>query len=338
MQPERMNLPGAGLGCGPLGGIDAAMTNRSAREVLAGAWEAGLRYFDTAPWYGNTNSEHRVGEFLREMPRDQFVLTSKVGRIYQRPSRMIDFEKSAWRKRWPGGLPMIPHFDYTYDGIFRSFEDSIQRLGINRIDALAIHDLDERHHGTEERIQDGFRQLTEGRGFEALLELKRNHDIRAIGAGINLPGYIGRFLELFELDYFLVAMPYTLAAQDALDEEFPLCARHSAQVIVGAPFASGILATGAIEGARFAYGPASAQIMQRVSDIESVCVAFDVSLAAAALQFPLAHPVVSAVVFGADSAEQVRENVQAFNEVIPAGFWTRLKEEGLIAQHATVPD
>lgn len=337
MNRDTFRLPKFGIGGGPIGGITAGIDNQTAHAVLSRAWEEGIRYFDTAPWYGNTNSEHRVGAFLREKPRADFILTSKVGRLYDRPAAGYDFEASPWRKRWPGGLPMVPRFDYTYDGIMRSFEDSLQRLGINRLDALAIHDLDVRHHKTDEQVAFGLKQLTDGGGYRALRQLKDAGEIRAIGVGINLSGYVGRFLERFDIDYFLIAMPYTLASQEALGEEFPLCARHGARVVVGAPFASGILASGNTADARFAYGPAPADIREKVARIEETCRRHGVTLAAAALQFPLAHPVVAAVVFGADTPDQVGSNVRAMAETIPAAFWDDLKAGGLLAPETPTP-
>lgn len=329
------DFPRAGFGCASLAGSRFAVDARTAETVLEEAWRLGMRWFDTAPWYGNTLSEHRTGAFLRDRPRDEFILTTKVGRLYDRLPSDYDFENSRAGKRWPGGLRMVPRFDYTYDGILRSYEDSIQRLGINRFDGLAIHDLDSRHHG-EEAFRAGLDALSEGGGYRALDELKGAGEISAIGVGINLAGFVPHFLERFPIDYFIVAMPYTLLDQAALADEFPLCEQHGSKVIVGAPFASGILATGAEPGARHAYQPASADILARVSAIEAVCARHNVPLPAAALQFPLAHPVVAAVLFGADSPAQVAANIGALDLKIPAAFWAELKSAGLIVPDAPV--
>ncbi|MEM7023997.1 MAG: aldo/keto reductase [Pseudomonadota bacterium] len=334
---SNLTLPPLGLGTAPIGGLHADTSDDDSRAVLEQAWQEGIRYFDTAPWYGNTQSEHRLGAFLRKQPRDDFVVATKVGRLYRRPERDFDFEASAWRQRWPGGLPFVPHFDYSYDQILRSYEDSLARLGLNRVDALTIHDLDIRHQKTEEAIARGFEQLSEGGGFKALEELKRSGEIRAIGAGINLPGYIPRFLERFDLDYFLLAMPYTLIGQEALAEELPLCQQRGASVIIGAPFASGILATGAVEGATYRYVAAPQQILDKVARIEAVCASFDVPLTAAALQFPLGHETVVSVIPGADGPAHVSANVAATGHPIPAAFWSELKAQGLIDPDAPVP-
>ncbi len=331
-----LELPPLGFGGGPLGGLDPQLTDAMAAAVLDAAWSEGLRHFDTAPWYGNTQSEHRLGRFLREKPRRHFTLTTKVGRIYRRPDRDFAFEASPWHRRWPGGLPFVPQFDYSHDGIMRSYEDSLTRLGLTRVDGLAIHDLDLRHHTTPEAVAAGFAQLEAG-GYRALRELKESGEISAIGAGINMPGLIPRFLKRFEIDYFILAMPYTLLDQDAVREELPLCRQHGSSVIIGAPFASGILATGAVAGARYGYRPASQAVLDSVARIERICDAHHVSLAAAALQFPLAHPVVAATIPGAETVDQVRANAASFREVIPAGFWRDLVEEDLLADGVPVP-
>lgn len=330
-------LPKFGFGGGPLGGIRASITDKDAHNTLEAAWTGGMRYFDTAPWYGNTKSEERFGAFLKSKPRNEFILTTKVGRLYTPPAPGFDFEASKWRQRWPGGGAMVPHFDYTYQGIMRSYEDSLKRLGIDRVDALAIHDLDIRHHKTEENIAVGLSQLTDKGGFRALTELKTNGDIKAIGAGINLPGYIARFLERFKIDYFLLAMPYTLVEQQALDVELPLCAEHGCNVVVGAPFASGILATGATPNAQYAYAPASEAIKSKVAKLALICANHRVELPAVALHFPLGHPVVTSVVFGAESPAQIKANLAASQAKIPASLWQELKAENLIAPNNPTP-
>lgn len=333
-----LEVPQLGLGTAPLGGMQEAYTNADAHDVLAAAWEEGIRFFDTAPWYGTTQSEHRVGAFLRDKPRDEFVLTTKVGRVFKRPDSAVDFEASQWRRRWPGGLPFVPHFDYSADWIQRSYEDSLTRLGLNRVDALAIHDLDQRHHGDVSGVDVGFRQLLDEGGFDALSSLKKSGEIGAIGVGINLFGSIPRFVENFDIDYFIVAMPYTLLDQDALDTELAMCIERNISVIIGAPYASGILATGAVEGATYRYAPAPHDVIQKVQKIEAVCRRHGVSLGSAALQLPMAHPAVASIIPGADIAAHVRLNMQAVRMRIPGGFWQELKSQKLIDESAPVPE
>jgi D-threo-aldose 1-dehydrogenase len=218
----------------------------------------------------------------------------------------------------------------------RSYEDSLQRLGMTRIDALLIHDLDRLSHATDDLVDAHFHDLLGG-GFRALSELREAGLIGAIGAGVNRLGTIPRFLASMDLDFFLVAIPYTLADQSVLDDEFPLCAEHGATVVIGAVFASGILATGPIEGATYAYDVPSPEIRAHVSAIEAVCRSHDVPMAAAALQFPLAHPVVASVIPGAFSPEHVQRNVAGLQLDIPQGLWDDLKREGLLHPEAPTP-
>jgi len=326
-----------GFGGGTLGDPDEETENAQAEATLATAFEAGIGYFDTAPWYGNTKSEHRIGHYLRARPRDRYTLGTKVGRIYFRPHDLQAFSASPWARRWRGGLAFDLRFDYTADGITRSYEDSLQRLGVNRVDALTIHDLDFKHQKNEEGVQRGFEQLDWGGGFATLRALKDSGEIHAIGAGINHLGMIPRFLEHFDIDYFVIAMPYTLLDQSALDDELPLCQRHGVDVIVGAVFASGILATGARPGSQYGYQPADASTMDKVKRMEAVCRRYTTPLAAAALQFPMAHPQVVSVIPGANSPAQVQQNLENMAHPIPDELWAELKHEGLLHRDAPTP-
>lgn len=322
-----------GLGGGTLGDPDEIISEAQAETTLAAAYEAGVRLFDTAPWYGNTKSEHRVGHHLRQRPRGEYRLTTKVGRIYSRPS---DPENYSF-PRWKGGLHFDLRFDYTHDGILRSYEQSLQRLGINTVDALAIHDLDWRHQKSEEGVKAAFKQLIDGGGFKALDELRSSGEISAIGAGMNFTGLIPRFLEYCDIDYFLMAMPYTLLDQAALAEDLPLCEARGVGIIIGAVFASGILATGPTKGALYAYQPAEQAIAEKAARIAEVCERHGVPLPAAALQFPLHHPAVAAVIPGANSASQVNSNVAAMRQNIPMDLWAELKANNLIDQASPTP-
>jgi D-threo-aldose 1-dehydrogenase len=323
-----------GFGGGTLGDPDEVTSNAQAEATLASAFEAGIGYFDTAPWYGNTQSEHRIGHFLRAQPRGDFSLATKVGRIYSRPEDPAAFSSSVWALRWRGGLSFDLRFDYTAQGIARSYADSLQRLGINTVDALTIHDLDFKHQKNDEGVQRGFEQLDRGGGFEMLVALKARGEIKAIGAGINHIGMIPRFLEHFDMDYFLIAMPYTLLDQSALDDELSLCRQHGVSVIVGAVFASGILATGARTGAQYGYQPADASTVDKVKRMEAVCRRHQCPLAAAALQFPLAHPQVVSVIPGANAPGQVEQNLAHMAHAIPHDLWAELKHEGLLRRDA----
>jgi D-threo-aldose 1-dehydrogenase len=321
-----------GFGGAGLGDLFDVLDDADAAATLQAAWDAGIRYYDTSPWYGRGQSEHRFGRALYRRPRANYVLSTKVGRLFRAFHDAENFEHGFWR----GGLKFQHRFDYSYDGVMRSFEDSLQRLGMPRIDLLLIHDLDFSHHATDARVTAYLTELHNG-GFRALTELKQAGLISGLGAGINEPGMMPRFLDLMDIDFFLVAMPYTLVDTDVLDTEFPRCVARYVGFVIGAPFASGILATGAVPGARYRYADATPEIMAKVQRIEAVCARHNVPLSAAALQFPLGHPSVASVIPGALHPDHVTRNLAAFRHAIPADFWAELKHEGLLRPDAPVP-
>ena len=321
-----------GMGCAPLGELFVRVDDAAAQATLQAAWDGGIRYFDTAPEYGFGLSEHRVGQFLRQRPRDEFVLSTKVGRLLQAPRDVSKYRKAFWT----GGLDFDFRFDYGYDAIMRSVEDSYQRLGLNRVDVLLIHDLDVFTHGSQLQVDAYLNQLLTG-GWRALSELRASGMVGAIGAGLNDAGMMLRLLETTDLDFILLAMRYTLLEHDTLDVEIPRCAEKGVGLVIGGVFNSGITATGAVPGAYYNYAPATPEIMQRVSRIEAVCRRHGVALPAAALQFPLGHPSVAAVIPGALSAAQVSSNLAHFRQAIPADFWAALKDENLIRPDAPTP-
>jgi D-threo-aldose 1-dehydrogenase len=320
-----------GFGTAPLGENEGIIDEAEARALLKAAWDGGVRYFDTSPWYGKGQSEHRVGRAFYREPRNEFAISTKIGRILTRPLKAT-FD----RGEWIGGLEFDCYFDYSYDGIMRSFEDSLQRLGINRIDLLLIHDLDPWHFKLESKVGAYMNQLYTS-GWRALEELRDSGVIKGIGAGFNIGATVSRYLDLFDMDFFLIAMRYTLLEQEVLDLEFPRCEERGVGIVVGGTFNSGILATGAIPGARYNYAPAQADVMSRVAKIEAVCKRYNVPLPAAALQFPLGHPIVASVIPGAISSKQVGLNLAAFNHPVPADLWAELKHEKLIRADAPVP-
>lgn len=321
-----------GFGGAPLGELFERVSEDEAQATLQAAWDAGVRYFDTAPFYGFGKSEHRIGRFLREKPRGEFVLSTKVGRVLRAARDLDRFD----RGQWVGGLPFEITVDYSYDGIMRSYEDSLQRLGLSSVDLLLVHDLDYLFHRTEEKVTAYMAQFLAS-GWRALEALRSGGQIKGVGAGLNGTGMIPRFLDNADVDCFIVAMPYTLLDQRTLDVEFVKCAAHGAGVVIGAVFASGILATGPVDGARYAYAPASPEVLEKTRRIEAVCRRHNVPLAAAALQFPLAHPVVSAIIPGAFQPEHVRTNLGLYRQAIPADLWTDLKAEGLLREDAPTP-
>ena len=278
-----------GLGTSPLGELFERVSDDEAARLIEAAWDGGVRYFDTSPWYGRGLAEHTLGRALYRKPRGDFAISTKIGRVLRRP-----FGPNAIKDQWLGGLEFQTVFDYGYDGVMRSFEDSLQRLGINRVDVLLIHDLDPWDHNSA--ALNAYFTALKTSGWKALAELREAGVIGGIGAGFNSLGSIPRFLDLFDMDFFLLAMRYTLLEQDVLDAEFPRCAERGVGIVIGGGYNSGILATGAVPGAMYNYEPAGPAILERVKKIEAVCARHKVPLPAAALQFPLGHPIVASII------------------------------------------
>lgn len=328
-----MTSPQLGFGGGTLGDPNEIVSETQSFETLNEAYRSGITYFDTAPWYGVGKSEHRLGTFLRNQPRKSFSINTKVGRYLTRPENLDAFSQN----RWAGGLPFEVNFDYTAEGFRRSYRESLLRLSLNRVDSLVIHDLDHKFHGSMERVDARFKELTDGGGFEYLKSLKDGGEIQAIGVGINFAELMPRFLEHFDIDFFLVAMPYTLLDQPALDEGLPLCESRGVSVVSGAVFASGILATGVKSNPLYGYRPAEDEIISRVRSMEQVCERYHIPLGAAALQFPAGHPSVVSVIPGMNSPEIVSTNLDWFQLDIPDDLWSELKAEGLLRADVPTP-
>ena len=314
------------FGTAPIGNIFRPISDVDSRAMIDAAWEAGVRYFDTAPMYGHGLSELRTGEGLRWKNRDEFVLSSKLGRrLVPACRRDIDFAP------WVDGAPFAMEFDYTYDGAMRAFEDSLQRLALERIDIAFIHDIDVFTRGAEQ--PEVFAQAMDG-AWRALEKLREEGVVKAIGVGVNEWQVCYEALKVRDFDCFLLAGRYTLLEQEALDTFLPLCVERDAAVVVGGGFNSGILATGAVEGAKYNYAPAPAEVMQKVAQIEAVCAEFDVPLAAAALQFVVAHPAVKSFIAGTRNVEQLSQNLDWFAHEIPEDFWEELKARNLLREDA----
>ena len=320
-----------GFGGAGLGELFVRVDEETAAATLKAAWDAGIRYYDTAPFYGRGLSEIRTGRFLDNQPRSEFILSTKVGRWFFPPAKPDSFETG-----WAGGLRFEHVHDYSYDGIMRAYDQSQMRLGMNRIDLLVIHDLDFWFHKTEAKVSAHLAQLFTS-GWRALEQLRAHGLVKAVGAGINELGMIPRFLDTLDIDFFLLALRYTLLEQETLETELPYCERRNVGIIIGGVYNSGITATGAVKGAKYNYQDATPEIMERVRKIETVCRAHGVPLAAAALQFPLGHPCVATVIPGAIDPDQVRRNVETFRHPIPSALWSDLKREKLLAEQAPVP-
>ena len=320
-----------GFGGAPVGNLYAPLASAEAAAAIRTAYDLGIRYFDTAPLYGYGLSEQRIGESLGQLSRDTFVISTKVGR------RLVPVDPREWDPgQFPDSLPFRVQFDYSYDGALRSMEESLRRLRLERLDIVLIHDVDVWTHGSESATAERFHQAMTG-AYPALLRLREEGTIRAIGCGVNEWQSCERFAQAGDFDCFLLAGRYTLLEQDALDTFLPLCEQRGISVIIGGPYNTGILATGAVPGARYNYNAAPPAVMQRVRHIEEVCQAHGVSLAAAALQFPLGHPRVAAVIPGARSATEVRRNVELMSQPIAPKLWSDLRNEQLLRADAPTP-
>ena len=318
------------FGAAPIGNIFRTISEEESRAMVHAAWEAGIRCYDTAPMYGHGLSEARIGEALRWKERDDYLLVTKVGRVLKPKKRSaIVFSP------WVDGLPFEMIFDYSYDGVMRAFEESNQRLGLERIDVALIHDIDIFTHG-EEQQKIYFKEAMEG-AYKALENLRSNGHVVAIGVGVNEAEVCHQSLHHGDFDGFLLAGRYTLLEQDALNEFLPLCEKRNAFVLVGGGFNSGILATGAVQGAKYNYAPAPKEIMEKVAKIEKVCTEYDVKLPAAALQFVVAHSAIPSFVAGVRTTEQLCQNIDWMNASIPSEFWATLKQQNLLREDAPIP-
>ena len=327
-----LDLTRLGFGGAPLGNLYRAVSEEDAQATLNAAHACGIRLFDTAPFYGLGRSEERFGSAIARFEREGIVLSSKIGRL------LVDCPADeATPTLFIDALPKKVVFDYSYGGVMRSHESSLARMRVDSIDILLIHDLDVWTHGSQAQVDEKVRALFEGGGYRALTELKAAGRIAAFGAGLNEWPACETLLERGDFDCFLLAGRYTLLEQEALESFLPKCAARDVGIILGGPYNSGILATGAVAGARFNYDPAPRPVMERVRRIETVCGRHGVTLPAAALQFVLAHPAVKSVIPGAMSEREVRQNAALLEEPVPAAFWADLKSAGLLHDEAPVP-
>ncbi|MEO9572602.1 MAG: aldo/keto reductase [Tateyamaria sp.] len=319
-----------GFGTAPLGNLYKAISDAEARATLDAAWEGGVRYYDTAPLYGLGLSETRLNPFLRDKPRDEYVLSSKVGRLIQACAP----EHRSGVGKWFEVPQRREQYDYTYDGVMRSFEHSFSRLGVDRIDILYVHDLCIFSHGSKEISDMRIEEFFGGRGYDAMVSLRDQGLIKAIGGGINEWEVCQTLAERGDFDLFLLAGRYTLLEQTALDSFLPLCEARGIGIVTGGPYNSGILATGARQGAYYNYELAPQGVLDRVSAIEAVCADHNVRLVDAAFQFPLLHPAHVAVIPGGQGTSEMAGNLAAAHAVIPPALWADLKAKGLLREDA----
>jgi D-threo-aldose 1-dehydrogenase len=318
-----------GFGGAPLGNLFAVVTEADAQASLATAWDSGCRLFDTAPLYGYGLSERRFGDALREKQREQYVLSTKVGRLL-RPGMVGRGDIADFRSP----MPFHAEFDYSYDATMRSFEDSLQRLGLDRIDIALIHDIGRDWHGANQPAM--FRQAMAG-AAKALAELKAAGTIGAIGVGLNEADVCEDALQAGDFDCFLLAGRYTLLEQGPLDRLFPACRKRNVSIIIGGAFNSGLLARVGQPDATYNYGAVPPEIAQRAAALHEVCSRHGVPLPAAALQFPLGHPVVASVIPGARNAAEVASHWEWARLTIPSALWEDLRARGLLHPEAPVP-
>lgn len=318
-------LPGtAGLALGgaPLGNLYAPLAEEEALATVSRAWALGVRYFDTAPHYGQGLSEQRLGRALAGRARDDFVLSTKVGRLLV-PDAAVPREQAGY----VGTLAFRTQIDYSADGALRSIEDSLRRLQLARLDVAYIHDIDVRSHGCEQPRR--FREAMEG-AYRALERLRGEGVLRAIGVGVNEWEVCRDALAHGDFDCFMLAGRYTLLDQSA-QALLPACAARGVRLVLAGAYNSGILASGAVADARYDYAPADAALLARVRHIEAVCADFGVPLRAAALQFVQAAPGLAALVVGSRTPAEIEDSVHMLRFPIPSAFWAALREAQLLA-------
>jgi D-threo-aldose 1-dehydrogenase len=321
-----------GLGTAPLGNLYQPVSDEDSASACAAALEFGFAYVDTAPYYGFGLSERRVGDALRG--RDSIVVSTKVGRLLKPDARIRGVHE---RHGFFSPLPFEPVYDYSFDGVMASWQASMQRLGLAKIDILYVHDIGRLTHGDGNAVY--FQQLTQGGGFRALEQLRQAGAIQAFGLGVNEISVCLEAMNHAQLDVILLAGRYTLLEQDALDTLLPACQRLGTSIVIGGPYNSGILATGTRHGGAlyYNYGTAPQAVVARVQSLESICDRFGIPLAAAALHFPLAHPQVASVIPGLRSARHVELTAELYEAIIPTPFWQELKRAGLLRADAPTP-
>jgi D-threo-aldose 1-dehydrogenase len=328
----QLDLTELGFGGAPIGNLYRPVPEAEAMATLDAAWDVGCRYFDVAPLYGLGLAEHRLGTFLRGHKDGSAMVSTKVGRLLAR--------STPEARDGQGAFFDVPSrcvvYDYSYDGVMRSLDQSFERLGLDRIDIVLCHDVDVTTHGSKAASDARIREFMDG-GYHALADLRASGAVAAIGAGVNDWEVADTLARAGDFDVFLLAGRYTLLEQGALDGFLPLCVERGIGVVVGGPFNSGVLATGSRGDGHYNYGPVPASVQERVERIEAVCQAFGVAMPGAALAFVLAHPAVVSVAPGAAGAEEVRTNAALLEQSIPVDFWTALKDVGAVRQDAPVP-
>ena len=320
-----------GFGAAPIGNLYRAISDEDAHAILERAWDAGVRYFDTAPLYGLGLSETRLNRFLRDKPRDSYVLSTKIGRLL----RVTTQDQRDCIGKFFDVPARKEVYDYTYDGVMRSVDFSLERLGVDRIDVLFAHDLDIFNHGSQSALDAKLDELMAG-GYKALLAMRDEGVIKGFGAGVNEWQPCQTLSERGDFDLFLLAGRYTLLEQEALESFLPLAQARDIGIIIGGPYNSGVLATGARPGAFYNYDVAPQHVLDKVARLQSVCERHEVRLVDAAFQFCLRHPAVVSVIPGGQGVAEMESNLIAAKAQIPSALWADLKSEGLVRNDAPV--
>ena len=314
-----LDVTSIGLGSAPLGGLFTPVSDADAQGTMERAWSAGIRFFDTAPLYGFGLAERRLGAFLRQQPRDSYVISTKVGRLLRTPDGA-----AAEDEHYKGTPRERPVFDFSHDGVMRSVEESLARLGLDRVDVLLVHDPDDHH---DDAVTGAFR---------ALQRLRSEGTVKAIGAGMNQSEMLVRFAEAVPVDCFLLAGRYTLLDQGALNALFPICKARKIGILLGGIYNSGILAN-PHAGAKFNYEDADAALVARALALDELCRRHGTELKAAAYQFCMAHPAVTVAVMGARNAAEVADNIAMSERTVPQAFWQELRAKNLVDARAPLP-
>jgi D-threo-aldose 1-dehydrogenase len=314
-----LDVTAIGLGSAPLGGLFSAVSDADAAATLAAGWSAGIRFYDTAPLYGFGLAERRLGAFLRQQPRESYAISTKVGRLLRAPDGA-----AAEDDHYKGAPALRPQFDFSYDGVMRSLEESLARLGLDRVDVLLVHDPDDHYDAA---VSGAFRALT---------RLRDDGTVKAIGSGMNQSEMLARFAEAVPVDCFLLAGRYTLLDQGALDALFPVCATRNIGILLGGIYNSGILAN-PHTSVKFNYQDADAALVARALALDELCRKHGTELKAAALQFCMAHPAVTVAVMGARNAAEVADNIAMSERAVPQAFWQELRARNFVDARAPLP-
>ncbi|MCY3886028.1 MAG: aldo/keto reductase [Gammaproteobacteria bacterium] len=309
-----------GFGGAPIGAVGKRLSEDQVDEIVQSAWEKGIRYFDTAPLYGHGLSEKRLGRNLVAFERDQFALSTKIGRL------LVPREEGERFAGMRDDEPVAIQYDYSEDAVRKSFESSLQRLGLDRVDILLCHDIDKWTHG---EAQPGIYESASKGALPALHRLREEGIVRAIGLGVNESAVCTRVMREFDPDCFLLAGRFTLLEQEPLDEMLPLCLKKNVSVIIGGPYNSGLLANSDRRRATYDYKPVPEELWQKAQRIREVCSSHEIDMRAAALQYPLRHRAVASVIPGMWSLNEVELNLELMQTDIPQSLWSDLAQEGL---------